>query len=500
MAVQKRGIMKTYSRFIFAPLILSALPLAMAVSAQERSASRLATTTKQQPSAVRETRATTKATPTPTPNPRIKLPSKIPTEASLPDVFRDRQRPQQYYPYPPMPNLIGVELRKAESAVRQIQPNARLSEQEGKYTNSYGPGVVVNQSPQAGAFLKPGVQVILYYNPKPPPPVYSRMPNLIGLDGKAAVSKLSSDAPGVQWKVQQADAYFPNYQAGAVVSQLPVAGTELRPGISAVIYLNPQLTVRRMPNVVGMNARSATQTLRQETPDIPYQYEIAPRNDPNYVEGIVVSQYPAAGTELRQGIKIVMSLNPRPAPPPPGARTLVVVPDVRKKELTEAIGLLGAAQLNVGAVTKKDPNETADSVLEQQPLPGQQVAVASRIDLVIGKEAETGGLIKEALKILGVIALGFFAFLTGRLWRRFGSKPGEARANSNALKIPPDHEPPPPAPTLTFRSIVNASSSEFAASTELQTSFALRFQPKADWGRQYITHTGGQIAAESEEL
>jgi len=398
-----------------------------------------------------------------------------------------------------MPNLIGAQLRKAESTVLQIQPNARLSEQEGEYTNSYGPGVVVNQSPQAGAFLKPGVQVILYCNPKPPP-VYSRMPNLIGLDGKAAVSKLSSDAPGLQWKVQQAEAYIPNYRVGAVVSQSPVAETELRPGVSAAIYLNPQPTVRRMPKVVGLNEGSATQTLRQETPDIPYQFEIAPRNNPNYVEGIVVSQHPAAGTELGQGIKIVMSLNPRPAAaPPPGARTLVAVPDVRKKELTEAIGLLREAQLNVGAVTKKDPKETANSVLEQQPLPGQQVAVASRIDLVIGGQPETGGLIKDALKILGVIALGFFAFLTGRLWRRFGSKPGEGRANSDTLKIPHDDKPPP-APTLTFRSIMNTSSSEFAASTELQTSFALRFQPRADWGRQYISHTGGLTAAESEEL
>jgi hypothetical protein len=75
-----------------------------------------------------------------------------------------------------------------------------------------------------------------------------------------------------------------------------------------------------------------------------------------------------------------------------------------------------------------------------------------------------------------------------------------ARANFNTLNIPPDDKPPTPAPTLRFRSIMNASSSEFAASTELQTSFALRFQPKADWGQQYITQTGGPIAAERQEL
>ena len=568
--------MKTCSRFIFAPLILASLPLAMAASAQETSAKQPATTTQQQLSTVLETRAMTKATPTQTPNLRIKLPSKIPTKAPLPSIFRDPQQAIRYYPrmpnligldileaerrllsvtreikprrfpskaynpnyrpgtvlaqvptegaelrpgvevvlyynpkppppvYPRMPNLIGLDISEAEgrlfSVTREIKP--RRAPSKG-YNPNYRPGAVVDQFPNEGAELRPGVEVVLYYNPKPPPPVYPRMPNLIGLDGKEAGRKLSNDAPGVQWNLQPADTHVSNYPVGAVVSQSPVAGTELRPGISVALSLNPKPpppVYPRMPNVVGLNDKSATKTLQQEAPNIPYRYEMAPGNNSNYGEGVVVSQYPAAGTELRQGINIVLSLNPHPTPTPNGSPTLVVVPDVRKKELIEAIGLLRAAQLNVGDVTKKDPNETANSVLEQQPPPGQQVAVDSRINLVIGKQSETGGLINAPLKILGVISLGFFALLLGKLWRRFRSKTKEELANINMRKIPPHDEPPPPAPTLRFRSIMNAGSSEFAASTELKTSFALRFQPKADWGRQYVTHTGGLIAAESEEL
>src|SRR5262245_34690444 len=216
MTVQRRGIMKTCNRFIFAPVILVASLLAMAVSAQEISVKQPATTTKQQPSNVQERRASTKATLTQTPNPRKRLPSN-PAEVYLPDG--DRQRPNQDYPR--MPKLIGVELRKAESTVRQIQPNARLSEQEGEYINIYRPGVVVNQTPQAGAFLTPGVEVILYYNPSSPPPVYSRMPNLIGMDSIEAGRKLSSDAPGVPLNAQRADTHVSNYSVGAVVSQSP---------------------------------------------------------------------------------------------------------------------------------------------------------------------------------------------------------------------------------------------------------------------------------------
>src|SRR5262245_9082438 len=411
MTVQKRVIMKTCSRSIFAPLILAALLLAMAVSAQETSAKQQATTTKQRPSTVLERQATTKATQTQTQNPSKKPPSNR-GGVYLPDG--NRQRPKEDYQ-----------------------------------------------------------------------PVYSRMPNLIGMDGKEAGLKLRRDAPGVRLVAHRADTHVSNYSVGVVVSQSRAAGTELRPRISVMIYLNPQPPVSRMPNLVGLNVSSATETLRREIPNIPYRREMAPSNNPKYVEGVVVSQYPAAGTEMGRGIEVVLSFNPRPtatptvtptlgptvAPtviptlgptpasnvtptlgPTPASNvtpiqgptvapnvtlTLVVVPDVRKKELTEAISLLRAAQLNVGAVTKKDTKETANSVLEQQPLPGQQVAVASSIDLVIGKQPETGGLITEPLKILGVIALGFFAFLLGGLWKRFRSKPGEARANFNTLNIPP---------------------------------------------------------------
>src|SRR5262245_43239607 len=117
MTVQRRGIMKTCSRFIFALLILAAALSPMAVSAQETSAKQPATTTRQQSSIVQERRAPTKATETQRPNPERRLPPRGAAE-QLPD--RGRQRLDQYYPR--MPKLIGVELLKAESTVRQIQP------------------------------------------------------------------------------------------------------------------------------------------------------------------------------------------------------------------------------------------------------------------------------------------------------------------------------------------------------------------------------------------
>ncbi len=650
--------MKTYSRIFAALLVwLASLVAATAYPAQQRPT----TTNKQQPPVVLETQGRGKSTPTPTPTPgRLKLPVKISIDRS-PRVWADPQtrRPD----YPRMPNLMGVELNKARSVIAQTQSNLRLSVVEGQYTNNYQPGVVIQQSPEPGTYLKPGSTVILNYNPQPP---YPRMPNLVGLDVATAErrlislapnsrpqraisrernpnytdgvvinqlpqprselrpdtrivlyinpsqpvpkmpdligmdigtaeSRLSRMAPTIRAQRARARRYNPSYGADVVVSQSPNPGADLNPNAQVILYLNPPPPIPTMPNLVGMDAVAAGNRLRQEAPNVPWQQQQANANDRNYAVGIVLSQSPNPGAELRQGSRIVLYINPRPTPtpqptpvtvpdvrglsysqansvltsgqlrisatsnptsnigdyrvvgqrpqpgglmpiggtvfvtieppPPPPTPTAsptptptasptptptssptptpaappVIVPDVQKKELTEAIGLVRAAQLEIGEVTKKDSNVAANIVLEQQPLPGQRVAAGTRINLVISKLPETGGFINVIPKVLGVMGLGFLAFLLGSLWKRFRSS-GEQHTKFPSINPSPDPESPPPASALSFRTTMNASSPEFAASTELHTSFALQFQPKADWGQQYITLTGGLIAAESEEL
>lgn len=565
--------MKTYSRIFAAFLVCFASLLAATVYAQERPA--------QQRPATLNTQARVKVPPTPTPTPAAK--SRLPI-TRLPGVVTFPQSSQPGYPR--MPNLIGVELSRARSAIPQTRSNIRLSVVEGRYTNNYQPGVVIQQSPEPGTFLKPGSAVVLYYNPQPP---YPRMPNLVGQEVATAERRLMSLSPNSRPQRVISRERNPNYADGVIINQFPDPRSELKPDTRIVLYLNPSQPVPRMPNLVGMDAASAGNLLRREAPNVPWQQQQANANDGNYAVGIVVSQSPKVGTELGQGSRIVLYVNPRPTPtpqptpvtvpdvrglsygeangvltrgqlrisattnpsgnigdyrvvgqrpqpggvmpiggtvfvtiePPPSPTptpatsptptatasptstplptpTPVIVPDVRKKELTEAIGLLRSAQLEIGEVTKKDSKDAANVVLEQQPSPGQQVAAGTRINLVISKSPETGGFINIIPKVLGVMGLGFLAFLLGSLWKRFRPKGGQS-TGFPSINPPPNSEPPPPAPALRFRTTMNVSSPEFAASTELHTSFALQFQPKADWGQQHITLTGGLIAAESEE-
>lgn len=592
MNFQKGEIMKTYSRVCAALLVLLASLLAATVYAQERSTQRPATTIKQQPVVALEPQARVKSTPTPTPTPGAKLKRPLGKQPAVAEEMQTRQPS-----YPQMPGVIGVELGNARSIVVRIQPNAKLSVLEGRYTNNYPPGVVINQSPERGTPLKPGAEVILYSNPQPPV-TYPKMPGLIGLDFSTAVRRLSALTRGsIQPRRAMARRNNPNYAPEAVVIQSPAEGADLKPGTEVVLYLNPQPpptpspVYPKMPSLIGADLGVAGATLQREAPNVPVRRVMAASVNPTYGAGVIVSQFPNAGTELRSGIEIVLTVNPRsrptptptpvqrnvpevrglnygeasgvlaslqlriaatsnpvgnfrdfrvteqrpqpgatlpiggtvsvdiappptptpsatPTPTPTPSRTptpapspvLVVVPDVGKKGLTDAINSLRNAQLDVGDVTQKDPKDNSSYVLEQQPLPGQRVAAGTRVNLVIGKQVETGGILKELPKVFGVMGLGFMAFLLGRLWKRIWSKKGGSQDGIPTLKSPSDPVPQTIPPALSFRTTMDSSSSEFAASTDLHVGFALRFLPKADWGQQHITLTGDLIAAESEEL
>ncbi|MBL8189664.1 MAG: PASTA domain-containing protein [Acidobacteria bacterium] len=699
--IHKGEVMKTYSR-IFGLLIPAILLLVVYGIAQEPVQRKPTPIVRQQTTVVSQTRATQKATPTPTPSVRFRVPSKIPVESRLPDVFREG--PQQRQNYPRMPSLTGMNVQTAESTVRQVQSSVQISRQSGQYTSSQAPGVVISHTPERGAFLKPGAEVVLYLNPQPGPTI----PNLRGVNVEVAERMLRRPFPNlIIRRVAVPDTYVePNtvarhtpatgepYNARTVVTlyfrqadpvqmvfvpdvkgmlvidakrrlnqanlgvsvptsrnvdeyivtgQSPLAGT--RAPIRSVVTLTVQRTVT-VPDVTRRSLDDATQILGQSrlrvgsvtksqstaaanevlsqnpppgnvvavgtginlmvaepryviVPDVQNQ----PRNSAERViirngltvgqvelrefsaaagtvigqipapgsrvlagssvnlvvaipqmvvvpnlsgrlrneaeqlvrraglvigqvttresgttNGSVLSQTPSAGERVAIGsaISLVVAVplpatpiptptptpmpTPTPAPTPTPTPTvtptpspvvtptplLFVVPDLKDKELTEAVRLVRTSQLEVGEISREDPKETASFVLKQQPEAGQLVAAGTRVNLVIGKKADGGPPRKDWLTVLLVGALGFAALFLARLWKRLRPKPGPEPVQ-------------PPAATLTFRTTMNASAVEFASSTDWQTSFALRFQPKADWGQQYITLTGGLVTAESEE-
>jgi beta-lactam-binding protein with PASTA domain len=353
--------MKTYSRIVVALLILTALLLAMTAFAQEKSK---VTTIKQRPPVVSDTRATRA---TPTPKPGLRIPGKVSTGASLPEVFRDQQKrdPQQ----PKMPNVVGQHFKTADSMVRERQPNARISLTESpRYNPDVRPFAVIYQSLKEGADLKPGVEVTLVYNPQGPKPVYPKMPDLVGMDIRSAQAKLSSDAPNYPQRALEEGEFNPRFRPGVVVNQSPRAGMDLQPRGVAVMYYNPQPPKVTVPDVMGLAVPDALRKIGQNN-----LVARLPRRG-TLDNFIVTGQSPQAGTavEARSAVALTVA-------------AAVVVPDVRRSLLDEAQQTISQNKLTVGSVRTQISSVRQDEVLSQSPEPNSVVVEGTAVNLVIAR-------------------------------------------------------------------------------------------------------------------
>lgn len=446
-------------------------------------------------------------------------------------------------PFPRMPNLVGMDILSAQAKLSGEAPNySQRSIEESEFNPRFAPGVVVNQIPRAGSELRPPGVAVMYYNPQQPKVT---VPDVMGLTVPDAVSKIEQNNLVARWPPREDPSSYritgQSPSAGTVVDArsvvtLRIAAAVVVPDLRRSLLDEAQQTISQNRLTVGtvttrISSARQDQVISQspapnsvvvegtainlviaktEQVSVPNVLNSQQGNAEQLIAnarlvvgqvttqqstvaaGTVLSQTPSAGTlvNVATQVSFVVAVPiPTPTPtvtPPPVTPTseLFVVPDLKDKELTEAIRLVRRNQLEVGEISREDPKETASFVLKQQPEAGQLVAASTRVNVVIGKKpVETPPVWP---KVLLVGAFGFAALFLARLWKRFRPKPGSEPTQQ-------------PAATLSFRTTMNAGVMEFAASTDLQTSFALRFLPKADWGQQYITLTGGLVAAESEE-
>lgn len=103
--------------------------------------------------------------------------------------------------------------------------------------------------------------------------------------------------------------------------------------------------------------------------------------DPKFPEGFVISQRPEAGRLVKVGRVINLIVNS------PGNK--VPVPNLIGRPLSQAAALLSAAQFQQGEVRfEKHPDMVEGTIITQEPLPGEQAAAGSRLDLLVSTTAE----------------------------------------------------------------------------------------------------------------
>ena len=148
-----------------------------------------------------------------------------------------------------VPAVTGMRQEPAEAAVR----DAGLEPESTQQQSSKPAGIVLGQSPDAGAEVDEGSSVRLVVSTGPP---RETVPDVVGETRSEAVDALA--AAGFESDVTEA---FSDKKAGTVVSQDPKAGAQLDEGGTVTLAVSKGGKPVIVPDVVGTTSAEATSKL-----------------------------------------------------------------------------------------------------------------------------------------------------------------------------------------------------------------------------------------------
>ncbi|MGE3835638.1 MAG: protein kinase, partial [Acidimicrobiia bacterium] len=117
-------------------------------------------------------------------------------------------------------------------------------------------------------------------------------------------------------------------------------------GGGAAVWAMSRPPTFEVPNVAGMplaDAEAALQAAMDDAGDVTWRVGTAETYHRNVAEGAVISQSPAAGTDLRDGARITLTVSQGPPP--------VLIPDLTGRTPAEAQALLEGVNLRLGDQT-----------------------------------------------------------------------------------------------------------------------------------------------------
>jgi beta-lactam-binding protein with PASTA domain len=258
-----------------------------------------------------------------------------------------------------VPAVVGLRQERAEAAVRDagLEPETAAREASTKPR-----GIVLGQSPDAGAKLDEGDTVRLVVSTGPP---RETVPDVVGETESAATAHLT-DA-GFETVVTKE---FSDRKAGVVVSQEPEGGADLKEGASVSLVVSKGGEPVTVPDVVGTTSAQATATLRDA--GLKVNVVGVPSDQPS---GTVVAQHPGPGKQTRSGttvrLNVAQAAGETTTTPPPATTTSpaqsATVPDVVGQDLADAAQAFADEGLKVALQYVPSTEPQGKVVAQAQP-------------------------------------------------------------------------------------------------------------------------------------
>jgi eukaryotic-like serine/threonine-protein kinase len=219
-----------------------------------------------------------------------------------------------------VPGVIG---RRQAVAERMMREAGFETDVRREFSDSAPEGRVISTSPGENTQLEKGRTVVL---------VVSRgaervsVPDVVGQSEDGARSALE----GAGLRAEVTEEASEDEEAGTVLRQDPGSGQRVEKGSAVTIVVATAPPAEDVPDVVDQERDAAQQALRDAGFEVRVRRETVETLDQ---DGIVISQDPAGGEQLRRGSRVTIvvgrfepPLNPEPTPSPEGTATPEATP------------------------------------------------------------------------------------------------------------------------------------------------------------------------------
>jgi serine/threonine-protein kinase len=193
-----------------------------------------------------------------------------------------------------VPTVVGETLQQAKSSI-QIA-NLKVGKVVHQTNSQYDKGQVIDTSPAAGQQPPVGTHVTIFVSSGPPS---VQVPDVTTEDAGQAKSTLQSRGFNVTETPQVSTTVTP----GTVISQDPVGGRSAASGSTVNLVVAKAPPTVAVPNVVGKPHGAANAMLGAAGfPATPQQQTVTNQSQ----NGIVLSQTPAASTQVKKGTNVTI--------------------------------------------------------------------------------------------------------------------------------------------------------------------------------------------------
>jgi serine/threonine-protein kinase len=176
------------------------------------------------------------------------------------------------------------------------------------------------------------------------------------------------------FKVDRQDAASEDVPTGRVISTTPDAATPIDVGSTVILTVSTGREKAKVPDVVNQDVDDARAQLEQAG----FVVDVTDQEDATHDAGTVLSQDPAAGTELTQGKTVTITVAKEPEN--------AAVPAVIGQDVDAAVNQLSDAGFVPNQVTQAVSRQNQDGkVISQNPVGGTQAEKGSRVTITVGR-------------------------------------------------------------------------------------------------------------------